>query len=95
MITGDLGNVLVFDIQSGITSAIALHGNALAVNASLNVDGSKLYVAASDGMIHVLDTLTGVDAEQILISNHVSQLQGGLCVNVNFVCNPDLIAVRP
>jgi hypothetical protein len=95
VVASNSGNVLAFNINAQTTSAMPLKGNVLPVGSSLNIDGSKLYVAASDGMIHVLDTLTAVDSEQISFPNNLPQLQGGLCVNVAFVCNPNLIGVKP
>jgi hypothetical protein len=45
--------------------------------------------------VHVLDTQSGSDIQQISFPPDASTLQGGLCTGVTFTCSPDLIAVRP
>ncbi len=91
----NLSSILVFNIINRTTFPLALTGNAAPVQASLGPDGSKLLVAASDGMVHIVDTVINADIQQFSIPQNLAALQGGLCRNVNFVCNPDLIAVRP
>ena len=91
----NLSSILVFNMINRTTFPLALTGNAAPVQVSLAPDGSKLLVAASDGMVHVVDTVIKADIQQFSIPQNLAALQGGLCRNVNFVCNPDLIAVRP
>jgi len=77
--TQNSGIILVFDIANKATSAIALTGNAIALQAALTPDGRFLYVGAEDvpppvppatspaalGSVHVLDTTAGADVQQI------------------------------
>jgi WD40 repeat protein len=95
VIANDVGSVLVFDVGNQTSSAIPLTGHAVPVQASLTADGTQLYVAANDGLIHLLDTQTGGDIAQISIPSDPNTLQAGLCVGTSFICNPDLIAVKP
>jgi len=95
VITADHGDVLVFNINNQISSAIPLIGDALPVRASLTPDGTRLYVAAADGQVHILDTQSGGDIQQITFTVDPATFQAGLCLGVDFVCNPDLIAVKP
>jgi hypothetical protein len=91
IVAADLSSVLVFDIRNQTTSAIALAGGALPVQATLTSDGGLLYVAANDGLVHVLDTLTGLDVQQI-------DFPQGLCSSASgdntFTCKPNLVAAR-
>jgi hypothetical protein len=95
LLTSNSGSILVFNIAARTTSAIALAGNALPLQASLSPDGTKLFAAGGDGMVHVLDTVAGSDQQQISFPQDLGNLNGGLCTNVSFVCNPELIAVAP
>ena len=95
VIVSDRGAVLVFDIASQTSSAIPMSGNATPIQASLTPDGTRLYVAATDGQVHVLDTQSGADIQQISFPSDATTLLSGLCSGVTFTCNPDLIAIRP
>ena len=87
--------MLVFNIFNQTSSAIPLTGDAVAVQASLTPDGSRLYVAAADGLVHVLDTQSGGDVQQLSFISDPTILQAGLCDGSAFTCTPDLIAVKP
>jgi hypothetical protein len=76
--------VLVFHIASQTISSIALTGNVLPLQASLAQNGNALYVGASDGTVHVLDTAGGADIQQITFPTQPANLLSGLCENVNF-----------
>jgi WD40 repeat protein len=95
VITNNLGSVLVFNIGNQTSSAIPLAGDAIPVQASLTPDGARLYIAAADGQVHVLDTEGGNDIQQVSFPTDVSTFQAGLCVGTTITCNPDLIAVKP
>jgi len=84
LLTESSGGVLTFNIGAQTTAAIPLTGNVLPLQASLTPDGSTLYVGASDGMVHVLDTVGGADTLQIAFQSQPANLQAGLCGNVNF-----------
>lgn len=91
IVTSNLPSILVYDIANDTASAIPLDGNALANSASLTPGGTRLYVAANDGTVHVLDTGAAADIKQISFPT-------GLCRSVSgkaVTCGPDLIAVRP
>jgi len=85
--------ILVFNIAALTTNAIPLVGNATPIQATLTPDGTLLYVAASDGMVHVLNTIIDSDVQQISFPQD-------FCLNSAgqpepFTCAPDLIAVKP
>src|SRR2546426_10932381 len=87
--------IVVFNIGNKNSSAFTLSPNAIPLQAPLTPDGTLLYIGASDGTVHVVDTVTFADIQQISFPQNPSTLQGGLCSGVTFMCNPDLIAVRP
>jgi len=85
LLTQSSGSVLIFNVGARTTSAIQLTGNVLPLQASATPDGSALYVGASDGTVHFLSTSAGgTDLQQIEFQQNASQLQAGLCGNVNF-----------
>lgn len=84
VLTDRVGSIIVFDIANQVASSIALTGSPLPLQASLSTDGSRLYVAANDGAVHVLDTLGGTDLVQITFPTNPTTLLGGLCTGVTF-----------
>jgi hypothetical protein len=93
VIASNLSNILVFNIPGQTSSAISLVGNPTPLSASLTPDGDLLYVGASDGTVHVVNTVAGGDIQQISFPQ-------GLCQNsvgqpFSTTCNPDLVAVKP
>ncbi len=83
IVTQNSGVILVFDIATRSTSAIALTGNAIALQAALTPDGKFLFVGAEDvpppvppattpaalGSVHLLDTTIRADIQQITFSD--------------------------
>jgi hypothetical protein len=94
ILSPDLNSILVFDIGAQTSSTLSLLGNATPIQGSLTPDGTLLLVGASDGMVHEIQTATGVDVTQI-------QFPNGLCLNPaalpfpGLTCNPNLVAVKP
>ena len=95
VIVSDRAAVLVFNIFNQTSSAIPMSGDAIPVRASLTPDGTRLYVAATDGQVHILDTQNGSDIQQLSLPTDATTLLSGLCSGVTFTCNPDLIAIKP
>ena len=95
ILASTLGSVMVFNVANQTSSAIPLAGDAIPIQGSLTADGNQLYLAASDGQVHVLDTQTGADIQQISFTTDTTTLQAGLCIGSTFTCNPDLVAVKP
>lgn len=95
ILASNVGSVLVFNVGNQTSSAIPLSGDAVPIQASLTADGNFLYIAADDGQVHVLDTQSGGDIQQISFPPNTTTLENGLCSGTTFACNPDLIAVKP
>jgi hypothetical protein len=95
VVTPSLNSILVFNISAQTSSAIPLVGNGFPMSASLTPDGTQLYVGSSDGTLHVLQTDTGTDVQQITFPSP------GLCQTTagqafpGVTCNPDLVTVKP
>jgi hypothetical protein len=63
IVTTDFG-VLIYDFNTSSVSGIPLVNNATPVAADITVDGTLIYVAGSDGMLHELNTAIGTDLKQ-------------------------------
>jgi hypothetical protein len=93
-----LGTILTFNISNQTSPSIALAGNAVPLQASLTPDAAELYVGASDGTVHVINTVVGGDFAQISFPQGASNT---LCPSLTpntappASCNADLVAVRP
>ena len=93
IVTSNLSSILVFNIAGQVSSALTLAGNAIPLSATLTPDGTLLYVGASDKTVHVLETASGADIQQISFPQSLCENSIGQPANVT--CLPDLIAVKP
>jgi hypothetical protein len=93
IIASNLNSILVFNIPGQAASAIALSGNPIPLNAALIADGTLLYVGASDGTVHVVNTAAGGDILQIPFPEGLCQDSSGRPFPIT--CNPDLLALKP
>lgn len=57
--------IIQFDLNTGIPFQISLTGNAIPLTASLSSDGSLLFVGATDSTVHVINTTTLADIQQV------------------------------
>jgi len=95
--------VLIFDINSGTTSAISLVNNADPLAASATLDGTQVFVGSCDGnptnpntcgSVHIVNTQQGGDLQQGVYTNF--NTNDSMCNNLpGTQCLPNLIAVRP
>jgi len=59
--------IISFNVTNGTTSLISLAGNAVPLSAALNRSGNLL-VGANDESVHVIDTSTGLDIQQVALN---------------------------
>jgi hypothetical protein len=57
--------VMVFNVNTQTASALSLSNSATPLSASLSPDGTLLFVGADDGTLHVIDTNSGIDTQQV------------------------------
>jgi hypothetical protein len=62
---GRLPFVMVFNVNTQSASALSLSNSATPLSASLSPDGTLLFVGADDGTLHVIDTTSGLDTQQV------------------------------
>jgi hypothetical protein len=92
IVTSDLG-VLVYSFHTQSTSAIQLNGGAAPVAADMTVDGSLLYVAGTDGLLHELNTALASDVMEIPFSQ-LPNSNNNFCYQ-NFTCSLNMVAIKP
>ena len=85
-IVSDLPELLLFDLTNLTPYAIPLAGGATAYNGGTLLDGTQVYLGASDGTVHRIDVSSHTDAQQIAVG-----LKDG---NGNAV-TPNLVSVVP
>lgn len=93
IVSPSFSSIMVFDIGGETSSAIAIAGNALPLQASVSPDGTLLVVGTSDGTLHVVQTATNADTQQISFTQSFCQTTGGQSFGIT--CNPDLVGVKP
>jgi hypothetical protein len=93
IVATDRSSILVYSFTTRATSAIALANNATPVTASMSADGSLIYVAGSDGLLHVLNTYAAFDEYQISFPP-LANSTNSFCYTENN-CQMNLLAVKP
>jgi hypothetical protein len=57
--------IIVFNINAQTSSSISLANNSTPLSATVSPAGDLLFVGASDGTVHVIDTASGSDLQQV------------------------------
>jgi len=98
VVASDRSDILVYNFNTNTTSGIALisaTGSPVSpVAATMTVDGTLIYVAASDGELHEVSTTLATDLMQIPFPN-LPDVTNPFCSNgsTTVVCNLDFVAV--
>jgi hypothetical protein len=93
IVTSDLG-VLVYNFSSQSVSAIPLLGGAAPVAADMTADGTLIYVAGTDGMLHQINTLLAADQTPPIFFPELANSSNNFCFS-NYPCTLNLVAVKP
>jgi hypothetical protein len=93
IISPSFSSVLLFNVYGETSSAVTMAGSATPLQEAMSPDGTQLAVGGSDGNLHVVQTSTNVDAQQVVYTQSFCQTPGGQ--NFGITCNPDLIAIKP
>lgn len=93
IVTSDIG-VLVYSFNTqSVAAGIQLVNNATPVAADISVDGTLIYVAGSDGLLHQLNTQLLTDENQISFSP-LPNSANPFCFSGE-TCALDVVAVKP
>ncbi len=92
IVTTDLG-VLVYNFNTRAVTGIKLINNASPIAADITADGSLIYVAGSDGLLHQLNTALAIDLNQISFSPLPNQ-SNSFCFTGNN-CSLNMVNVKP
>jgi hypothetical protein len=93
IVTSNAG-VLVYNFNTLSSSTIALLNNATPISADMTVDGSSIYVAASDGLLHILNTALGIDETSPTAFPPLPNSTSSFCYTAN-TCAANIVAVKP
>jgi hypothetical protein len=93
IVTSDQG-VLVYSFNTQSVSAIPLLNNAAPVAADMSADGTMLYVAGTDGMLHYINTQLAADQPSPIFFSQLANTTNNFCYE-NYSCTLDLVAVKP
>jgi hypothetical protein len=92
IVTSDQG-VLVYNFSTQSVSTILLSGGAAPVAADMTVDGTLLYVAGTDGILHELNTVLALDVLEIPFSQ-LPNSTNNFCYQ-NYTCSLNMVAIKP
>jgi hypothetical protein len=85
--------VPIFNVLAETSSSITIARNASPLQAGISADGTMVAIGATDGNLHVIQTATNADTQQIKFTQSFCQTPGGQSFGIT--CNPDLVAVKP
>jgi hypothetical protein len=97
VVTTNFSSILVFDFNTGsLSGSIPLANNAIPLSASFTEDGTLIYVAANDGTLHEVNTISATDVQEISFPNlpNVNNPFCGFGAST-IACTLDLVSVRP
>jgi WD40 repeat protein len=97
VVTTNFSSILVFDFNTGsLSGSIPLANNAIPVSASFTEDGTLIYVAANDGTLHEINTISATDLQEISFPN-LPNVNNPFCGfgATTIACTLDLVSVKP
>jgi hypothetical protein len=97
VVTTNFSSILVFNFNTGsLSGSIPLAGNAIPVSASFTEDGTLIYVAANDGTLHEVNTLSATDVQQISFPD-LPNVNNPFCGfgATTIACTLDFVGVKP
>jgi hypothetical protein len=92
IVTSDQG-ILVYSFNTASTLSIPLVNDATPVAADMTVDGSLIFVAGSDGLLHEINTALALDRYDIPFSPLTNSFNSFCYTGSD--CTLNLVAVRP
>jgi hypothetical protein len=60
--------IIALNVQTGASSQFSLSGGAVPLSAGISPGGDQLLVGADDGQVHVIETATGLDIQQVQLT---------------------------
>ena len=93
IVTSDRAGVLVYSFNTASTFSIPLVNDATPVAADMTVDGSLIFVAASDGLLHEINTALALDRYDIPFSPLPDSFNSFCYTGSD--CTLNLVTVRP
>ena len=77
---------MYFNLQSSTPVVIPYEGGVMAYSGGITLDGTQVYVGASDGAVHRIDVASGADVQQLGVA--LKDSNGNLVI-------PNLVTVQP
>jgi hypothetical protein len=92
IVTSDLG-ILIYNFDTNSTSGIPLVNDATAIAADMTVDGTMIYVAGSDGLLHQVSIPLALDQTDITFLPLVNSANAFCYTGSN--CDLNIVAIKP
>ncbi len=93
IVASDSSRILIYNFNTNSTSAIALANNATPISADITVDGSLIYVAGSDGLLHQVSIPLALDEMEISFLP-LANSSNSFCYNQTN-CSLNTVAIKP
>jgi hypothetical protein len=97
VIPRNFSSVFSYGLHSKQKGGISLTGAQTATTGGLTTDGAFLYVGSTDGLVHVLNTVSSGDTLQITPVSSTTNPATSMCSisTASQPCNPDFVLVKP
>jgi len=93
ILASNSSSVLIYNFDTSSTSAIPLLNNATPLSGGMTVDGSLIYVAGSDGLLHEVNTALAYDEMDISFSPLADSSNSFCYTGSN--CALNMVLVKP
>jgi hypothetical protein len=93
IVASDRSAILVYNFDTGSTSSIPLVNNATPLASDMSIDGTLIYVAGSDGLLHEVNTTLSLDRMEVSFTPLANSSNSFCYTGTN--CVLDLVAIRP
>jgi hypothetical protein len=91
----NFSSVFSYDVLTGGRTGIALVGAQPPTTGGLTSDGAVLYVGSADGLLHLLNTSSLVDEQQIMPVSNSTPPTSMCSIPGATPCTPDFVVVKP
>jgi DNA-binding beta-propeller fold protein YncE len=93
IVTTDQG-ILDYNFSTQAVTAIPLLNDAAPVAADMSADGTLMYVAGTDGMLHQVNLNLAADQPSPIFFSELANSTNNFCYQ-DYSCTLDLVAVKP
>jgi hypothetical protein len=101
VLASNLSSVLVYHFSNSLSSPGTISGiqlvgnNVTPLSGSMSADAGTIAITGSDGLFHIVSTVTSTDLNPPLTFPNLPDYLGPFCTDATVPCPPNLVALKP